>query len=167
MLYGQLREISDEIHSQYQKSGRLLGIDLGKKTIGLAVSDGLWRLATPLDTIQRSKFSKDILPVQAAIQEYEIAGVVIGYPVNMDGSKGAGCDRAQSFADEMKSHVIVDWIGFWDERLSTVSVEGAVDEYVDKRKTRVNAKASGLIDRLAAQIILQGALDYLDQTRNA
>lgn len=139
----------------------LMGLDVGSKTIGLAVSPGGCSFATPLLTIKRKKFSEDIIKLVDAAKDYDIAGYVVGYPLNMDGSAGRACDVARSFADEMSKRADLfgsdPWIALWDERLSTDAVEGFVDKYVDIRK----AKEKGVIDKMAAQIILQGALDYL------
>lgn len=144
---------------------RLMGLDIGKKTLGVAISDSGLRLSTPLCTVKRTKFTKDIAELKTIIDEYEIGGFVLGFPVNMDGSAGPSCERVRAFAQEMANHPDIfgddPWIAFWDERLSTVSVEDFVDEFVEKRQTRVQAKDSGLIDKLAAQSILQGALDYI------
>lgn len=145
----------------------LLGLDVGKKTIGLALSDPAQSLATPLKTLNRSKFSKDIEALKTVIAEYEIGGFVVGYPINMDGEEGPRAQSVRDFALEMEKVLSGDpWVALWDERLSTVSVEELVDNSVEKRKTKENAKASGLIDKLAAQIILQGALDYLQNNRS-
>ncbi|MCB9988969.1 MAG: Holliday junction resolvase RuvX [Rhodospirillales bacterium] len=156
-----------EIGSQCPPRARLLGLDIGKTTIGLAVSDSGWTLATPLQTVKRTKFTQDIQELAKVIREYEIGGYVLGWPVNMDGSEGPSCDRVRAFADEMTKHPGIfgadPWVALWDERLSTVSVESFVDEFVEKRATRRGAKDSGLIDKLAAQVILQGAVDYLQK----
>ena len=161
MPIGHLKDIKQHCPPK----ARLLGLDIGTTTIGLAVSDSGWTLATPLQTIKRTKFTADIRELAKIIDDYDIGGYVLGWPVNMDGSEGPSCDRIRAFADEMTKHPDVfgtdPWIGLWDERLSTVSVEGIVDEFVEKRATRRGAKDSGLIDRLAAQIILQGAIDSL------
>lgn len=139
----------------------LLGLDVGKKTIGLALSDPDQRVATPLQTVNRSKFLKDMEVIKAVIAEFEIGGFIVGYPVNMDGSEGPRAQSIRDFALEMQNTLGKDtFIALWDERLSTVSVEGVVDNLVEKRKTKTNAKSSGLIDKLAAQVILQSALDY-------
>lgn len=160
MSVGLLKDIK---HS-CPKDVALLGLDVGKKTIGLALSNPEQTLATPLQTINRAKFQKDMTALKAVIDEYEIGGFVIGYPVNMDGSEGPRAQSIRDFAIEMKNFLGDDpWIALWDERLSTVSVEDTVDTLVQKRKTKTEAKASGLIDKLAAQIILQGALGYLEE----
>ncbi len=159
MSIGLLKDIAQNC----PKNRALLGLDVGKKTIGLALSDPTQNIATPLQTINRSKFTKDMDALNVVIGEFDIGGFVIGYPVNMDGSEGASAQRIRDFALEVeKSLGGNSWIALWDERLSTVSVEEFVDKYVRKRKTKTNAKASGLIDKLAAQIILQGALDFLE-----
>ena len=149
------------LEKQYKNApypARLMGVDLGKKTIGLAVCDSQQMLATPLETIRRRKFVDDAAHMIRVINEYEITGIVFGYPLHMNGDRSGGCDRVDSFIDEMKKHLPQGlWIACLDERLSTVSVEGSVDGYVGKFK----AKESGLTDKLAAQVILQGALDYL------
>ena len=152
------------------KNVRLLGLDLGTKTIGLAVSNADQTLATPLETIKRTKFKSDMAALGRIVKDYEIGGFVFGWPVNMDGSVGAACERARSFADEIRNYPQelgvkerTDlWIAFWDERLSTHAVDEFVNERVDMgKKSKRSAKADGLTDKLAAQIILQGALDFI------
>lgn len=146
----------------------LLGLDVGKTTIGLALCDPQWRVATPLQTIKRTKFTRDIQELGKVIKEYEVGGFVVGLPVNMDGSEGPRAQSVRDFALEMLNHPDVfgddPWIALWDERLSTVSVEGVVDKFVGKRKTKIESKSSGLIDKLAAQVILQGALERLSHS---
>ncbi len=153
----------------------LLGLDVGKKTIGLALSNPDQTIATPLETIKRTKFSKDMVLLGDIIQDYEVGGFVVGLPVNMDGTEGRRAQSIRDFCMEMEKTLDNHgdssaalrndkrgiWVALWDERLSTVSVEGSMDKYVEKRKIKANAKASGLIDKLAAQVILQGALDYI------
>lgn len=150
----------------------LLGLDVGKKTIGLAVCDDAQRVATPVGTIFRTKFTKDLKEIERFVEEFEVGGFVIGLPVNMDGSEGRRAQSVRDFAAELGGQVSKDffpdgrvWIALHDERLSTATVDGIVDEFVDKRKTRVLAKESGLIDKLAAQVILQSALGFLDEAR--
>lgn len=144
------------------ENAALLGLDVGKKTIGLALCDPRQTLATPLKTINRTKFTKDAQEIEALIREFEVGGLVIGLPVNMDGSEGPRAQSVRDFALELERVLSVRvWIALWDERLSTVSVEQTVDKLVEKRKTKINAKSSGLIDKLAAQVILQGALDFI------
>jgi putative Holliday junction resolvase len=159
MPVGDLKYLTD-----IKPSGeRLLCMDIGQKTIGLALSNTEHSISTPYKTIDRKKLSHDFKALKDVIYEYSIGGYILGFPLNMDGTKGAGCDRVLSFADEMLKNPQIfgddPWIGLWDERLSTVSVEGLVDGLVDKRK----AKEKGVIDKLAAHHILQGALEYLEQ----
>ena len=158
-------DLLKNIFLERPKDERLLGIDVGKKTLGLALSDPDHKIATPLRTIKRTKFTKDMQALGDLIKEYEIHGFILGYPVNMDGSEGRRAQSIRDFAAEMRNALGNDpWIALWDERLSTVSVENIVDNFVGKRKTKTNAKASGLIDKLAAQHILQGALDFIQAT---
>lgn len=147
------------------KNTRLMGLDLGTKTIGLAVCDAGQTVATSLKVIQRKKFSADITAVFQAAEEYAIGGFVFGWPLNMDGTKGASCDRVISFIDEMTKYphapwktVGTDmWIALFDERLSTASVHDFLVNDVDMSRT----KRGQVVDKLAAQLILQGALEYL------
>lgn len=151
-----------DVIDQVPQNVALMGLDVGKKTIGVALSDPAQGLATPLETVKRKKFTLDVEAVLALAEDYEVAGYVIGYPVNMDGSEGPRAQSIRDFADEFQGRVGKDvFVALWDERLSTVSVEDIVDEMVEKRKTKIQAKGSGLIDKLAAQVILQGALDFI------
>ncbi len=146
------------------KGQRILGLDVGKKTIGLALSDPYHGIATPLQTINRTKFTKDMQALQGIAEDYEVKGFILGLPINMDGSEGRRAQSIRDFAAEMARSLGNPWIALWDERLSTVSADNIVDNLVEKRKTKINAKASGLIDKLAAQHILQGALDFINAT---
>ena len=159
MSIGLLKDIAGDC----PKNTALLGLDVGKKTIGLALSDPGQSVATPLHTIQRTKFTADMEALKAVIEEHEVGGFIIGYPVNMDGSEGPRAQSIRDFAIEMEKVLGDVWIALWDERLSTVSVEEFVDKNIDKRKTKTEAKASGLIDKLAAQVILQGALKRMQR----
>jgi len=136
-----------------------MGLDLGSKTIGVAVSDSAQSLATPVTTIQRTKMDKDCAELGKLIAEFRIAGFILGWPLNMNGSQGPRCDAVLSFADEMKKRPEIfgedPFIALWDERLSTQAVDG----YWDKPRDKRGNKEAGVTDKLAAQIILQGALD--------
>ena len=161
------------------EDAQFLGLDVGVKTIGLALGSRALGIATPLETIKRTKFSKDMQALYKIAQKHEVNAYIIGLPVNMDGSEGRRAQSVRDFVAEMQRYLLsvssrtaqpegsyaADsiFIALWDERLSTVSVEGVVDSFVEKRKTKINAKSSGLIDKLAAQTILQGALDYLSE----
>jgi len=161
MITGLLTDIID----RRPEDTRLLGLDLGTKTIGLAVSDAGQSIATPLKTIHRKKFTRDLEELKTVITDYEIGGYVLGLPLNMDGSEGPKCDSVRSFADEFSKYPqiagINPWIALWDERLSTVSVEDFLVETVDMSRT----KRKQVVDKLAAQHILQGALDFIQATR--
>ena len=157
MKAGLLKDIID----RRPDNVRLLGMDISKNNIGLALSDAGHSIATPLRTIKRVKFTRDIQEIKAVIDDYGVGGFVLGYPVNMDGSEGARCESIRHFADEMKNHPDIfgknPWIALWDERLSTVSVENFLVESVDMSRT----KRKQVVDALAAQHILQGALDFI------
>lgn len=147
----------------------LMGLDVGSKTIGVALSDSSHSIATPLTTVKRTKFSQDIKALEKIIREFDIGGFVIGYPLNMDGSVGPRCQSVRDFAIEFERQLAPDlkqggavWIALQDERLSTAAVEDFVDKTVDINLRR--AKARGIMDKLAAQNILQGALDYITVT---
>lgn len=161
MTSGYLKDIKE----QRPRDACLLGLDVGKKTIGLALSDPTHGMATPLLTIQRTKFTRDIVELEKIVKDYEVEGFVIGMPLNSDDTEGPRCQSIRDFALEMLRYPAVvgqsPWIAFWDERFSTVSAENYVDGSVNKRK----AKEKGIIDKLAAYVILQSALDYLQASR--
>lgn len=146
-------------------NARLLGLDIGTKTIGLALSDPAQSIATPLKVIRRTKFTKDIEELRPVIEDYQIGGYVLGYPVNMDGTEGPRCQSVFHFGQEMANHPHIfgtePWIALWDERLSTVAVDDFLTETVDISRT----KKKQIIDKLAAQHILQGALDFMAQAK--
>lgn len=136
-------------------SGPLLGLDLGTKTIGVAVSDRLRLTATGLETVKRTKFTADAQKIIAHIAAREVAGVVLGLPRNMDGSEGPRAQSTRAFARNLAG-LIPQPIVYWDERLSTVAVERALLAADSSRKRRAE-----VVDKLAAAYILQGALDRL------
>lgn len=154
-----------DIHASVPTYRRLLGLDMGEKTIGVAVCDPMHSIATPLHTIQRVKFTKDIEELHKTIREFEIGGYVIGYPVNMDGTEGPRCQSVRHFAEELVKYPqivgINPWIALWDERLSTASVDRFLVDDVDMSRT----KRKQVVDKLAAQFILQGALDFLGMAK--
>ena len=137
------------------RTGALAGLDLGTVTIGVAVSDGLRSVASPIETIKRTKFGKDADALLAICTNRDIKGIVLGLPLNMDGSEGPRCQATRAFARNLKARTDLP-IGFWDERLSTVAAERALLEADTSRKRR-----SEVIDHVAASYILQGALDRL------
>ena len=137
------------------RHGALMGLDLGTVTIGVAVSDGLRRVASPLETIRRKKFGVDAKALFALAEAREIAGLILGLPLNMDGSEGPRSQSTRAFARNLEKLSDLP-IGFWDERLSTVAAERALLEADTSRRRR-----SEVIDHVAASYILQGALDRL------
>ena len=139
----------------------LIGLDLGEKTIGVAVSDGFQSIATPLETIKRKKFGLDAARLSEIIAEREIGGLVLGLPRNMDGSEGPRCQSTSAFARNFEKLESLP-ITFWDERLSTVAAERALLEADTSRKRRAE-----VIDHVAAGYILQGVLDRLTVLRSA
>jgi len=138
-----------------QPGSRLLGLDVGSKTIGLALSDATRAVATPLTTIRRTKFAKDVGELMEIIETHDVFALVIGLPLNMDGSEGPRAQSVRAFARNLGSHMDLPLV-FWDERLSTVAAERALLEADASRKRR-----SEVIDKMAAAFILQGALDRL------
>ena len=133
----------------------LVGLDVGEKTVGVAVSDRLRGVATPLETIRRTKFTADAARVLQIAVGREAAGLVIGLPLNMDGSEGVRAQSTRAFARNLSRLTDLP-IGFWDERLSTVAAERALLEADTSR-----ARRKEVIDAVAAGYILQGALDRL------
>ena len=134
---------------------RLLGLDLGTKTIGLALSDVSLIIATPLETIQRVKFTQDAEALLKIVARHDVGGLVLGYPLNMDGSKGPRAQASESFAHNLARLSDLP-VALWDERLSTVAVTRTLLEADTSRKRRAE-----VVDKMAAGYILQGALDRL------
>ncbi|MEL6450829.1 MAG: Holliday junction resolvase RuvX [Pseudomonadota bacterium] len=133
----------------------LMGLDLGDKTIGVAVSDTFWSVSTPLETVRRKKFGIDAAKLQTLMDARRIGGLVLGLPRNMDGSEGPRCQSTRAFARNF-AQLWPGPITFWDERLSTVAAEKALLEADTTRKRRAE-----VIDHVAAGYILQGLLDRL------
>jgi putative Holliday junction resolvase len=137
------------------RQARLLGVDLGTKTIGLALSDVERRVATPLLTIARTKFTKDAEKLIAEIERFDIAALIVGLPLNMDGSEGPRAQATRAFLRNLTS-LCSRPSALWDERLSTAAVNRSLIEQDVSR-----AKRAAVVDRMAAAYILQGALDRL------
>lgn len=135
--------------------GALAGLDLGTKTIGVAVSDGMRGVASPITTIRRTKFTQDAQALLTLIADRGLAGLVLGLPRNMDGSEGPRAQATRAFARNMTRLTDLP-IAYWDERLSTVAAERALLEGDTSRKRRAE-----VIDQVAAGYFLQGALDRL------
>ncbi|ABL68622.1 MULTISPECIES: Holliday junction resolvase RuvX [Paracoccus] len=137
------------------RTGAVAGLDLGTKTIGVAVSDGLRGVASPLTVIRRTKFTADAQALLKIVQDRALVGLVLGLPRNMDGSEGPRAQSTRAFARNLERLTPLP-ITFWDERLSTVAAERALLEGDTSRKRRAE-----VIDQVAAGYILQGALDRL------
>jgi len=133
----------------------IFGLDLGTKTLGVAASDLRRSVASPLETIRRTKFTADAAALLALAEGREAAGLVLGLPRNMDGSEGPRCQSTRAFARNLSKLTDLP-ITFWDERLSTVAVERTLIEADQSRKRRAE-----VVDKMAAAYILQGALDRL------
>ena len=136
-------------------SGKLLGLDLGAKTIGVAVSDGMRYSATPLETIHRTKFTADAARLIELIEENAAVALVLGLPLNMDGSEGPRVQSTRAFARNLAQKTPLPML-FWDERLSTSAVTRMLIEADTRRDKRAE-----VVDKLAASYILQGFLDRL------
>jgi putative Holliday junction resolvase len=142
----------------------LIGLDLGTRTIGVAVSDRQWTVASPLGTIRRVKFMRDAAALADMAKGRDPGAVILGLPRNMDGSEGPRAQATRAFARNLSRHPAFEGLifGFWDERLSTVAAERALLEADTTRKRRAE-----VIDHVAAGFILQGALDRLAHLREA
>ena len=136
-------------------SGRILGLDLGTKTIGIAVSDAMRYSATPLETIKRTKFTQDAERIVELVTQNQVVAIILGLPLNMDGSEGPRVQSTRAFARNLVQKIDLP-IAFWDERLSTSAVTRMMIE-ADLRRDR----RAEVVDKLAASYILQGALDRL------
>ncbi len=134
---------------------RLMGVDLGEKTIGLALSDTRLSVASPLETLKRGKFSADAQKLSDLMSGHGVGGLVIGLPLNMDGSEGPSAQSARAFARNFAAHSAAP-VTLWDERLSTAAVTRTLLEADLSRKRRAE-----VVDKMAAAYILQGALDRL------
>lgn len=134
---------------------RLIGIDAGTKTLGLALSDVTRTIASPLETIRRTKFAADAERLLALAAQHGVCGLVLGYPANLDGSHGPRAQSTRAFARNLNRLSPLP-ILLWDERLSTAAAERTLIEADASRKRRAE-----IIDKLAATVILQGALDRL------
>jgi putative holliday junction resolvase len=134
---------------------RLLGLDVGTKTIGMALSDTTRMVATPLDTIRRTRFRDDVARLLSEIDRHGVGGVVVGLPISLDGSEGPRSQGVRQFAKNLLAHRELP-LAFWDERLSTAAVEREMIAADLTRKRRAE-----IIDKVAAAYILQGLLDRL------
>ena len=149
----------DELLTRLPRFARLIGLDLGTKTIGVAVSDVERRIASPVETIRREKFTADIQKLSAITKAQEAFALVIGLPLNMDGSEGPRAQATRSFVRNLDAHLKLPVI-YWDERLSTAAVRRTLIEQDASR-----AKRAEVVDRMAAAYILQGALDRIERIK--
>ena len=156
MIYENILDFAGSI----SKEKALIGLDLGSKTIGVAISDSLKTVATPLKTIKRTKFSEEVTTLFKLISERDLSGIILGLPKNMDGSEGTRCQSPRAFARNINKFQYCP-ITFWDERLSTVAAEKALLQADITRKRR-----SEVIDHVAASYILQGALDRMSYNKS-
>ena len=144
-----------ELKSLIRPGDRLLGLDVGSKTIGLAIADSTLTIATPHETIRRTKFAKDAEALLKVVDGRQVGALVVGLPLNMDGSEGPRCQSVRQFATNLLGKRDLE-IAFWDERLSTAAVTRTLLDADASRKRRAE-----LVDKMAAAYILQGALDMI------
>ena len=147
-----------ELRQRLPAGARLLGLDLGTKTIGLAISDRELMVGSPLETLRRAKFTQDAAALATICAERRVGGLVLGLPVNMDGSEGPRCQSVRQFARNLAEVAGLELpVAFWDERLSTAAVERLLVAEADMSRRR----RAQVVDKMAAAYILQGALDAL------
>lgn len=145
-----------EFKAQLPEKGRLVGLDVGETTIGIAVSDLSRMIASPDLTLYRKKWAEDVAALTAMMEGHELAGIVIGYPLNMDGTPGPRAQATRAFARNLAEHFPIPML-LWDERLSTAAVTRMMEKEADLSRQRRDE----LVDKLAASYILQGVLDGL------
>ena len=138
------------------RQGSLIGLDLGEKTIGVAVSDATRSIASPLETIRRTKFTADIVRMFELMNSRGAVGIVIGLPINMDGTEGPRCQSSRAFARNVLRVKDLP-IAFWDERMSSMAINRMLIDEADISR----ARRAEVVDKAAAGWILQGALDRL------
>lgn len=139
---------------------RLLGLDVGKKTLGLALSDVLLTIASPLTVVRRTRLAADLRALAGIVEEHAVGGFVLGLPVEMNGREGPRCQSVRQFGRDLAMALPLP-CAFWDERLSTAAVERVLIGEADLSRRR----RAALVDKLAAAYILQGALDALAALR--
>ncbi|HEU0223287.1 MAG TPA: Holliday junction resolvase RuvX [Paracoccaceae bacterium] len=154
-MSAEILEDAAALHARLPEAGALMALDLGEKTIGLAVSDTRRSVASPLSTIRRTRFGADAAALLGIAAERRIAAIVIGLPRNMDGSEGPRCQSARAFARHLARLTEIP-ITFWDERLTTVAAERLLIAADASRRKRAE-----VIDQVAASYILQGVLERL------
>jgi putative Holliday junction resolvase len=144
-----------ELREGLTRGQRLMGLDLGSKTIGLSLSDVTLTVASPLETIRRTKFSADVTRLLELAAQHDIGGFVVGLPINMDGTEGPAAQSARAFARNINKLTPIP-LAFWDERMSTAAVTRTL---LEADATR--ARRAEVVDKMAAAYILQGALERL------
>jgi putative holliday junction resolvase len=144
------------LKSHLKPNARLLGLDPGTKTIGLALSDVTLTIATPFDVIRRAKFTRDMERLRQIMAEHDVGALVIGLPISMDGTEGPRCQSVRQFAANLLETIDAP-MAFWDERLSTAAVQRMLVSEADMTRKR----RAQVVDKAAAAYILQGALDSL------
>ena len=156
MIINNIKNLSEHLADRTA----LIGLDLGTKTIGVAISDDRRMVASALDVILRKKFSIDAAIIGGLITEYNVNGIILGLPLNMNGTEGPRCQSTRQFAINLDEKTNIP-ITFWDERLSTQAVEKhlIIQDVTRQRRKKV-------VDKLAAQFILQGALDFLQNEQS-
>ncbi|MEJ1158811.1 Holliday junction resolvase RuvX [Prosthecomicrobium sp. N25] len=147
----------DTLFAALPPSGRVMGLDLGTKTIGLALSDLGRRIASPLETIRRTKFGADADALLKLAEKHQVLGIVMGLPLNMDGSEGPRAQATRAFVRNLAGRTALP-VAYWDERLSTAAVTRTL---LDADASR--ARRAELVDKMAAAFILQGALDRMQR----
>ena len=156
-----------QLKSGLLEGQRLLGLDVGEKTIGVAVSDPALMVASPIGTVRRTKFTQDAKELAKMMEGRGVGGIVVGLPVNMDGTQGPRCQSIRHFAQNLMG--LTDIFGpdlaiaFWDERLSTAVVQRLMIQEADLTR----ARRASAVDKMAAAYILQGALDALAHASKA
>ena len=145
-----------DFRAQLPPTGRLISLDVGTVTIGVALSDGLRTIATPDQTIARRTWKQDAAALEAIITKQQVSGIVIGYPLNMDGSAGPRAQATRAFARNIQAIFPLP-ILLWDERLSTAAVTRMMIDEADLSR----ARRDQLVDKLAASYIMQGVLEGL------
>ena len=141
------------------KNSVLLGLDVGDTTVGVAVSDRRIKIASGITTISRKSLVNDCNKLQEAIKQYKIGGIIVGWPIQMNGIPGTQCEKVLKFAQALKDYFDVPFF-YWDERLSTCAVNSVLLQADLSRKKRKN-----VVDKSAAVYILQGAIDFLNRSK--
>ncbi len=147
----------DRIKIALAPGQRLLGMDLGDRTIGMAISDPALRVASPIATLRRTKFRADLPKIENILYDYNVGGIVFGWPLHMNGTVSKRCQATKQFALNMQYYGVDCAVAFFDERLSTVAVDTILINEADMSR----AKRKNAVDKMAAGLILQAALEYI------